>query len=374
MKYYLFFFLCLLPFVSAELFNESINESISGEQNITEDNTCNISLLLTTDKQIYSNEEKVTMIFKLTNKSQNYKINYWIESLEEEIVKEARETTNINDKSFTPKVEKETVFLAKANITISSCENQGIESSQTLFVVTKELSKEEELEIKKTPEKTNFGKTIDLSLMIYTGNNTNLPISFSLTKENTTLLEEELKVSASFLFSEIIIPLMLPQNCDNVFQEGNYLLTIKTTSKNKTSSIKIENATKSLCPLQIKEIIQEQKCEETTPLQTKNSLSETNIKATSKPLTKGNELSYESSSIKTKNLSPYLFAAALVVLAVILFKGEFHGIYSKSDYRSSRLPGRTYQDSHGRARKTFGKQSAAKTAKPSFKRYQKNKR
>ena len=96
--------------------------------------SCNVSIEITTSKLFYDNES-IDFRFKLNDKPSEYKIEYWVEDMFGNIVKDKRNTTNLNKKSFTPNVEGVQAFLIKAQFIELDCENiqKGTFESMVLF-------------------------------------------------------------------------------------------------------------------------------------------------------------------------------------------------------------------------------------------------
>ena len=75
---------------------------------------CNISIFIETNDNIFENGEKITFYSKLSNKTPNYLIEYWVEDIDGKIIKRKVNTTNQNKKSFTPKnIDKDIVIQAR---------------------------------------------------------------------------------------------------------------------------------------------------------------------------------------------------------------------------------------------------------------------
>lgn len=84
--------------------------------------SCNISIEVTTNKLLYGNES-IDFRFKLNNKPSEFKIEYWVEDMFGNIVKNKRNTTNLNKKSFTPNVAGVQAFIIKARFVELDCTN-----------------------------------------------------------------------------------------------------------------------------------------------------------------------------------------------------------------------------------------------------------
>jgi len=131
--------------VSLENFsNTSLNETLNTSVNITNTASNNSTasswtekiceLVISSNKQIYSEGETVSFKFNAKGESFVNGINYWVEDSRGKIVKNKVETNNDASKSFTPKLERTNeLFVIKAEI--NDCENL---SELYLFFVGKD--------------------------------------------------------------------------------------------------------------------------------------------------------------------------------------------------------------------------------------------
>jgi len=97
--------------------------------------SCNVSIGLTTDKDIYENNERIIFQNTLSNKLLNFTIGYWIEDLFDNIVKKKIKTSNLKKKSYTPKIKKEQEVFVIKNKLFLNCNNKGQNESEKIIVV-----------------------------------------------------------------------------------------------------------------------------------------------------------------------------------------------------------------------------------------------
>src|SRR5690606_28161712 len=74
------------------------NQTIETPQSSQINETCSHDLHIETYENIYLGKIE----FGFDTEAENFTINYWVEDLGENIVKDPRETTNTNKKSYTP--------------------------------------------------------------------------------------------------------------------------------------------------------------------------------------------------------------------------------------------------------------------------------
>ena len=354
MKYLLLIIaLLLLPLVQAQENTSNHNCTLEGNNTFVLENTtlpkstCNIDIYINPKKQLLKSGEKLEYYFHLTNNSEDFKINYWIEDLHGKIIRNKRETTNTNKKSFTPKIEKNLeVFIIKAELS-TNCLNQGKNYSEEYLIIQNNVIKEPFLELKRIPEKITFGMSFDLQFEAYLTNTTKETINIKIFNESITLLDKNLELEASYTTTKLKLPFVTAPNCNQKFAESLYTLQVSGINLNHSSPLYIENTSKSLCLIQeISKILQES--EENTTINLRSTPGESIIKSSTKPKEEQKNQEFKSSSSKTRDLTPYILGASILVLALFLFKGELkkHGTNNKSDHRSSRFPRGTHPENN----------------------------
>jgi len=159
---------------SLELVNGSWNESCEEEgspgrenclmlnatsnpANIYPDGTCFVVINLSTDKEVYEDGESVKINNSLSNKGFDFIIEYWIEDLEGEIVKNKVNTSNTNIKSYTPRIKaKEKALLVKNRLVFVDCDNanEALENENIIIAKHADYEEEEDTSEKSTTQKT----------------------------------------------------------------------------------------------------------------------------------------------------------------------------------------------------------------------------
>ncbi|MBU0471235.1 MAG: hypothetical protein KKF65_01325, partial [Nanoarchaeota archaeon] len=129
-----FYSLCFIIIITFTLANNEIEIALT--INILEDyDVCNFLMSIESEKSTYESGEAIIFEHVLNRKPENFQIEYWIEDLSGEIIKSKRNTTNLNKKSYTPKISvKEKVLVMKAILT-TFCEGyKTIESEKSITV------------------------------------------------------------------------------------------------------------------------------------------------------------------------------------------------------------------------------------------------
>lgn len=114
------------------------------------------SIMIQIEKQNYSNGEQIRFRHILSNETEDYQIEYWIEDLFGEIVKSKRNTTNTNEKTYTPNIDEKDKILVIKSILYTGCNdsNQSNNMDEKLIFVVNPDYEEKETEKAETGAKT----------------------------------------------------------------------------------------------------------------------------------------------------------------------------------------------------------------------------
>lgn len=130
--------------------NNSINETLNNTLNITNsssnlsinisiNDSCSASLglRLKSNKSFYENKEGIKFYNTLQGEYEgNFTIEYWIEDIFGDIVKNKIKTSNLNEKSYTPSIDqKVSVLFIKNQISDSKCIFLGNTASEEIIIV-----------------------------------------------------------------------------------------------------------------------------------------------------------------------------------------------------------------------------------------------
>ena len=169
-------------------------------------------------------------------------IEYYITDIFGEIVKEKTNTTNTNQKSYTPKIEEEDkVFIINENLYLLCNQIELVDSAQKNFVayneIMEETTNEPFLEIQTiydgSDERVKFGEILNVKIKANKGNSTKKSIKVfieDLSKETSINIDTS---------GEFTLPIQIPMNCDKKFTEGRYLLVAEGLGKREYDGLEI---------------------------------------------------------------------------------------------------------------------------------------
>lgn len=234
---------------------------------------CNISLNITFEEKIYSLGDTLNFKIDLNNKTFPYVIEYWAEDLFGNIKKSKYESSNTNQKSWTPKLdERDQVFLIKARIASVLCDDDPEDNYYEKFVIFKDENFEaaadgrlddlsddssdlnSSITIQSlslgTDNKIEFGKTVMANVKIYKGDTRKYSVQFYVRNQDGVKVSSATS-TASFYTKytdyELKVPVQLKPDCDFKYGDGDYFFVADGLDNLVEQSFKIEGITSILC-------------------------------------------------------------------------------------------------------------------------------
>ncbi|MBU3941470.1 MAG: hypothetical protein KKF74_01000 [Nanoarchaeota archaeon] len=223
---------------------------------------CNISLNIGTWKNLYFDEPTVFYL-NLNNETFTFIIEYWVEDLFGNVVKNPINTTNTNKKSFSPKLdEPDRAFIIKASLAFIACNdsNKDDNYAERLFVVKgEEPAKESKIEISELylnkDNAIEFGEALKAKISIYKGDSTKNVVSVWAENQKANKISTETsKITITKKFSEniITVPIQLKLNCDSKLDEGRHFLVVEGLGIKTKKEFLVKGNLNSLCPKETK--------------------------------------------------------------------------------------------------------------------------
>ncbi len=215
----------------AGLENETVNETMQGNQTINGvngtvsnvtleaipgmENECTVVPTLEVEKEFYNYSETIVFQNKLSNKSFNFIIEYWVEDDLGKVVKAPIQTSNTNKKQFTPRFDAgEIVLLLKNRLVWVSCNNTNEELSamQRVHVVNpnyveelEEVAIEKPVIIKKAAPKKTAAAKPKVNETKDPKQSVKKPVAPKKTVNKTQTKEQSASVKVSGLVGESVI-------------------------------------------------------------------------------------------------------------------------------------------------------------------------
>lgn len=262
--------------------NSSVNDSLTSN-NIacksvlvidTSSIPCNVSLNISTDKQIYNLGESIKFNTNINNESFYYVIEYWIEDLFGNIRKSKYETTNTNQKSWTPDIDaRDEGFLIKSRISYIACNDtyEGDDGAELLFIfkdddyspgtaspssLSSSISQISDSNIsieelyQGSDNISKFGESDRVKVRIYKGNTSKYSVSLWIEDSSgTKITSETTSINLYSKYTEYLVtlPFQIKSNCDEKYDDGKYTLVLEGLDTTDTAKIQIQGISRSLC-------------------------------------------------------------------------------------------------------------------------------
>lgn len=217
---------------------------------------CSYTFNSSLDENIYQNEEKVYMNFSVsTNDSYPYIIEYWIEDLFGNIIKNKVNSSNDNTKTFTPDIgEQDSVYFFKSRLyTLCLNENQDV-SNSILFVIKNQKSDHSKLTIDEvftgSDNYARFGEEVRAKINVYKGNSTKNSVKFYIEDKNNQRVSNTYSMNfyKNYFENEITIFVKLDDNCNNKYDDGYYYYVLEGLDEFVREKFKIYGKVASHCP------------------------------------------------------------------------------------------------------------------------------
>jgi len=190
---------------------------------------CNSSLNVETLKSNYSNGETIEFYNNLTPKFNNFIIEYWIEYSNGEIIRNKRNTTNLNNKHYTPNIDKSSFIVIKNRLVNITCENNEIYGENTIFV---DVPKDNKPTINLI-NYSNFNDTLILKIEVYTGHYNNFTLNVIL----DNLKNETMKLAYPYTSYDLEVKMSIIQNCSLKSEDHNMIIEGSDIKLNKKIGI-----------------------------------------------------------------------------------------------------------------------------------------
>ncbi len=292
-------------------------------------NYCSVNISVSTEKEHYNNSEKITFYNTLSGDNNEFNIEYWIEDDYGSIIKNMANTTNTNKKSFTPNLDYPTNIHIKNKLLYLSCNNTNtVRESEKVIPIYMDKSFDMNISLVsiKNLKRNNyhyFNDTLKINFLAYTGNNSNLTVSASLSNlvGNNTNLAYRYKQYQGYIL------LTIPYDCS--IKTDNYTIRLSAIDIADIENITITN--KCIMGPPLNESVSNKYNSNTT--NNPDNISESVINSF-EPAT--GSFIYEGSSKKATSIASLIFIIVMFSGGFLLFKNKkseviTNGFYGKGN-------------------------------------------
>lgn len=222
---------------------------------------CDLTIEIVNEKLFYFNKEKVGFYNQLNEKNYPFTIEYWVEDLFGNKIKDKVATKNTNKKSYTPNIEEEDRVLYLKSEVKPLCNDSNFTNNfaeKMLIVVNNQISSQSgegdstensKIEIKKiTPAESSFGDLVKAEIKIYKGNTNKYSLSAYIEKNGKKISEiTKINLKDKFTDYKVTLPIQLKPNCNLIIKEGEANLIVSGLGEKDEIELLIEGVDKKLC-------------------------------------------------------------------------------------------------------------------------------
>ncbi len=233
-------------------------------RNDTSKKACDIAIRLETN-DIFTGTLKYFIILNdsvCEGNKKEAKIEYWIENLFGDIIKNPHNTTvnitcfeNISRKWTPRNIHGVDAFIIKAKVHALCNDTYGMNNYAEKIVILKGLKPEQEssIHIMKlylgSDEKAKFGDIIKVKVSVYKGDTTKSSVKAWLEDDNEEKISRVTYANFYSKFSNntLTLPLLINPNCDHKKSDGDYYIVVSGLGKIDRRKIRVEGISKTLC-------------------------------------------------------------------------------------------------------------------------------
>jgi len=224
--------------------------------------SCDISLETNTEQTIfYDKGDSIKFKHVLSNDSFPYAIEYWVEDLFGNIIKNKFNTTNTNQKSWKTSIDEEDRVLFLKSIIHPSCNDFNLSNNldeKMFIVVSNEFSiaseesssgKNSQINITKiTPQEISFGGLLKADIGIYKNSTNKYSISAWVEKDGD-VVSEKTKINLKNKDTEykVTLPIQLDANCNKKISDGEASIVVEGLGEEAKEKIIVAGINSKLC-------------------------------------------------------------------------------------------------------------------------------
>lgn len=218
---------------------------------------CNISINLSSEKTIYLTNESIKFYNNLNNETFLYAMEYWKEDLFGTQIGSRTNTTNTNQKSWSPSIDEfDQVFFLKNRIAYVACNdtNSTDDYSEKMVVVQGTNRSDNSIiyidEIYLgSDDGAEFGDSLRFKVIVYKGNSTKTSVQAWLEDGSGEKISKttSMNIYGNYRNHTITIPIQIEANCNGAIADGNYNLVVEGLNASDTATVYVEGTTSSLC-------------------------------------------------------------------------------------------------------------------------------
>jgi hypothetical protein len=182
----------------------------------------------------------------LSNETFPFTIRYWAEDIFGDVAKSAVESSNTNQKSWTPNVDDlEKAFLIKSQLIFTACNDadKADNYAERLVVVkgSGNTGKNENssIAVADANEKAEFGDVVNVKLNIYKGDTSSYSITVHIKGKRRVSDDVKFYAYSKFTNYSLRLPIPIYDNCDGDYKDGEYSIIVSGLNQSVSRKINL---------------------------------------------------------------------------------------------------------------------------------------
>ncbi len=236
------------------------NDHVCGMRTVQDTSAiaCNVTINVSTDRFLYEEGETIIIENFISNESFFYSIEYWVEDLFGNVLKNPINTSNLNDKRFTPSIaETDRVLIVRNRIAELACNNTNastVTASESMVIMKKQNEEEGNaaqesnvsiISVSYEDEDrgmARFGEQLQVHLQLYKGD-TRRRVLYAWTEQHNSRKSSErtrIEMKDKFTHLDVVIPVWLKADCSHRLREGTHELVVDGLGLVARADVQIE--------------------------------------------------------------------------------------------------------------------------------------
>lgn len=252
-------------YLNGTLHKSNPSMGFSNDGKIITGEACDYSVEIILAKAAFQNSSEFSFkvaASKIKGPSTNFTVRAKIESLNGNVAREYHPftnetiTTRRTSAEYSPELEEGNSYVISSNITVQ-CNDSNHENNFDARIITirgKPMQEQSSIDIAAVydlgSDKTaKFGQVIRVNLNIYKGNTNKESVAVWVENKKGNKLSKQSKTSLGLKYSpySLTLPVQIDPNCDEEFENGNYIIKAQGIDSEDEEEIEIGDLTNSLC-------------------------------------------------------------------------------------------------------------------------------
>ncbi|MBI2134938.1 lamin tail domain-containing protein [Candidatus Woesearchaeota archaeon] len=256
-------------FVNGSLHKSSPTPGFSNDGSAIINEGCDYAVNFILSKTLFDNSSDFTFKLrasKISGTPTNFTMKAKIEDLNGKLMKEYSPFTNESistqrtSSEFTPNLDEGKSYILESNIT-AECDDGNSENNFDTQIITikgKPLDEKSSISIENVLDLGNdnqakFGQVIRVRLSAYKGNTNKESIAVWIEDNNGRSVSKQSRtgLKSKYMNYSITIPVQIDPNCDESFDNDNYMIKSEGLDSQDEEEVRIEDLTDSMCDVKI---------------------------------------------------------------------------------------------------------------------------